>query len=150
MNVRVGPTVIPTIAGGAAIAPSTARLVNRWADAIFIENGVVTIVEAKLDPDPGIFSQLLHYARKFRMDPSFASYAGLPLKLVALVYNTDPSVEIEAPWYGVTWVVYQPIMNDFVPPQLKGTHVDTVGSMLPQDWPARINLLTGKKLAIGG
>jgi hypothetical protein len=150
MNVRVGPTVIPTIAGMPAALPATARLINRWADAIFVENGAVTIVEAKLDPDPGIFSQLLHYARKFRMDPGFAQYASAPLNLVALVYNDDPSVSIEAPWYGVTWVVYQPTMNDFVPPQLKGTFADSVGSLLPQDWPARVNLLTGKKLALGG
>ncbi len=150
MNVRVGPTVIPTIAGAPAAVPSTARLVNRWADAIYLENGIASIVEAKMEPDPGIFSQLLHYGRKFKMDPTFAAWHHLPLELVALVYNNDLSVAREAPWYGVKWVVYQPVMNDFVPPQLKGTFADSIGSMLPQDWPARVNLLTGRKLALGG
>ncbi len=150
MNVRVGPTVIPTIAGAPAAVPSTARLGNRWADAIFFEHGETTIVEAKMEPDPGIFSQLHHYARLFRMDPTFAEHAERPLRLVAVVYHDDKSVGMEAPWYGVKWVVYQPVMNDFVPPQLKGTFADSIGSMLPQDWPARVNLLTGRKLALGG
>jgi hypothetical protein len=139
MNVRVGPTV-------AASSPWTPapdvgnllRVRNRWADAIYIESGEVTIVEAKIDPDPGIFSQLIHYARKFRADPSFTAYAAAPLRLIALVYNDDQSVAQEAPWYGVRWVVYQPNLAGFLPPQLKGSAIDSLNSPLPQDWPARL------------
>lgn len=109
MNVRVGPTepLAGVFAEGAA-AINASRLRNRWADAIYLENGRPYLVEAKLQPDPGIFSTLLHYARKFRVDPFFGRWSASPLGLIALVARNDPSVEQEAPWYGVRWVVYQP------------------------------------------
>lgn len=139
MNVRVGPTVTP---GSAYVPPpdpgDLLRVRNRWADAIYIEAGAVNIVEAKIEPDPGIFSQLIHYARKFRADPAFVEYAAAPLRLIALVYNDDQSVAQEAPWYGVQWVVYQPNLNGFLPPQMLGSPLASIDSLLPQDWPARL------------
>jgi hypothetical protein len=147
MNVRVGPTA--PLAGVEAVGPievNASRLRNRWVDAIFFEGGTVSIVEAKMEPDPGIFSQLVHYARKFRLDPTFAQYANTPLNLIAVVYNDDPSVSIEAPWYGVQWVTYQPDLNDFLPAQSKGVEAAVVGGLLPQDWPARVSWLTGKPI----
>src|SRR5574340_861030 len=64
---------------------NAARLRNRWADAVYLENNHLVLVEAKLNPDPGIFSTLLHYARKLRADPYFSQFNGLPLDLIALV-----------------------------------------------------------------
>ena len=124
MNVRVG------------IGTSEVR--NRWADAIMLENGVVSIVEAKLQPDPGIFSQLIHYLRKFLVDPNFAAWQSYPRNLIALVYNDDPSVAQEAPWYGVTWTVYTPQLVGFDTPQVKGVALPSNVTLLPQDWPARL------------
>ena len=145
MNVRVGPTPpLVGITNPTAAQQRMARVRNRWCDAIYLENGSVTIVEAKLSPDPGIFSQLLHYARKFRMDPEFAAFRDAPLHLVALVYSDDQSVSIEAPWYGVQWVVFQPTLDGFLPPQLLGTAVDNPDMLLPHDWPSRLaRLLKG-------
>ena len=146
MNVRVGnPPPLTGIANPTAAELNMTRVRNRWVDAIYVEDGVVTIVEAKMTPDPGIFSQLIHYARKFRVDPSFATWQGMPLHLVALVYSDDPSVSQEASWYGVQWVVWQPALAGFLPAQVLGTPIASEESLLPQDWPARLSrLLTGK------
>lgn len=140
MNVRVGPT--NSLVGVQNPTPamlSMSRVRNRWADAIFLEDGIVTIVEAKMTPDPGIFSQLIHYARKFRVDPTFAQFAGNPLNLVALVYSDDASVSQEASWYGVQWVVYQPTLNGFLPPTVNPNLLASDQSLLPMDWPARLS-----------
>lgn len=142
MNVRVGPTL--PLTGIHNLTPAEAamaRVRNRWADAIFVENGLVTIVEAKLEPDPGIFSQLIHYARCVRVDPTLAQWVNSPLQLVALVYNDDPSVAQEAPFYGVRWVVYQPTLEGFLPPALRGSALASLQMPLPQDWPARLKTL---------
>lgn len=149
MNVRIGPTApIGDVTPIGPIEVNASRLRNRWVDAIFFEGGRIGLVEAKMEPDPGIFSQLIHYARKLRLDPGFMQYANTPLDLYAVVYNDDPSVSVEAPWYGVNWIVYQPDFNNFLPPQRKGVEAAVVGGLLPQDWPARISMLTGKPLGI--
>ena len=142
MQVRLGPTM--PLEGVMNETPATAalsRIRNRWADAIFIEGGIPAIVEAKLEPDPGIFSQLIHYARKFRADPNFAQFVDKPLKLIALVYHDDPSVAMEAPWYGIQWVVFQPNFADWPLPAVKGTPLADSPSVLPMDWPARLTSL---------
>jgi hypothetical protein len=149
MNVRVGPTLnigqrFPTD----ELERQAARLRNRWVDAIYFEAGEVNIVEAKMEPDPGVFSQLVHYARKFRADPTMERWKGWPINLVALVYHDDPSVAAEAPWYGVRWVVYQPDLEGFVPPQLRGGELEATCAFLPQDWPARISWVTGKRWGV--
>ena len=139
MNTRVGPVVAPSIPTFPAPADANLlRVRNRWTDAIFVENGALNLVEAKINPDPGIFSQLIHYARKIRADPEFATFASSPLNLIALVYNDDPSVAQEAPWYGVRWVVYQPNLAGFLPPTIGTPALENIGSLLPQDWPARL------------
>lgn len=139
MQVRVGPTIG---SGGSEVGSEVGsdllRVRNRWTDAIYIEGGALNLVEAKIDPDPGIFSQLIHYARKIRADPAFASFSAAPLNLIALVYNDDPSVAQEAPWYGVRWVVYQPNLAGFLPPTMKGSALESIESQLPHDWPARL------------
>jgi hypothetical protein len=142
MQERIGPTKpVQGITDPTPAEMAQARVRNRWVDALFIENDRPYIVEAKMKPDPGIFSQLIHYARKFRADPFWSVFARQPLGLIALVYDDDPSVAVEAPWYGVQWVVYQPNLQGFLPPQLLGTPLDTGDQLLPWDWPARLQAL---------
>lgn len=148
MQVRLGPTTqIPNLNLIAPPADGILRLRNRWVDAIVIENGTVSIVEAKMEPDPGIFSQLVHYLRKFRADPQWTDFADTPVNLIAVVYNDDPSVAQEAPWYGVSWQVFQPNLQNFPQAVIRGQELTGIGSELPPDWPARISWLTGKSLA---
>lgn len=122
---------------------NAARLRNRWADAIYLENNRLTLVEAKKEPDPGIFSTLIHYARKLRADPFFAQYAALPLDLTALVMRDDPSVAEEAPFYGVNWVVWQPDWSTLAETTPSGNSALGTDPDLPADFPARVSLLKG-------
>jgi hypothetical protein len=144
MQQRLGPTLpLVGIQNETAATQALSRVRNRWVDAVYIEGGIPTLVEAKLEPDPGIFSQLLHYARKFRADPLFVEFQNTPLNLVAVVYHDDPSVAIEAPWYGVRWEVYQPQFQEWPPPMTKGTPLADSGVPLPHDWPQRLSALLG-------
>ncbi|MGH7745788.1 MAG: hypothetical protein ACREQ5_13545 [Candidatus Dormibacteria bacterium] len=151
MNVRVGPTApVAQLAGVAQPPDGLLRVRNRWVDALFVENGELYVVEAKLEPDPGIFSQLIHYARKIRADPNYSEYANTRIRMIALVYHDDPSVAIEAPWYGVQWVVYQPALRELLPPMLRGSPLAAHTAFLPQDWPARVSWITGVPWVLGG
>lgn len=108
MQARVGPSgTIPNLKYTPEIE-AMARVRNRWADAVYIEDGAISLVEAKMKPDPGVFSILIHYARNLRRDPYFSQFNNLPLHLIALMAQDDPSLAEEAPWYGVQWVVYHP------------------------------------------
>jgi hypothetical protein len=145
MNVRVGPTLnIGGVPPVGSIEEQASRLRNRWADAIFFEGNLATIVEAKIEPDPGIFSTLFHYLRKFRMDPYFSRVIHPRVDLVALVQKDDPSVAWEAPFYGVQWIVYHPPGSTVEENAARGGAVADIPLELPQDWPARLNLLTGR------
>lgn len=142
MQVRLGPTFpFAGITNPTPAELAMSRVRNAWADAVFVENGLPYIVEAKMVARAGIFSQLIHYARRFRADPYYSQYANQPLGLIAVVYSNDPSVEEEAPWYGVTWVVYQPNLQGFVPPQLLSSAFGTGETVLPWDWPTRLQSL---------
>lgn len=128
-NARVGSPL--NYAGGFPGDPAegeSLRVKLRYADAILVENNRVAIVEAKIEPDPGVFSQLIHYLRKFRLDPRMRSLHPLPLDLIAVVYHNDPSVAVEAPFYGVRWEVFRPGLSEMPPakegkPELGGVSV---------------------------
>lgn len=141
MNVRLGalkPRQLVSAAQTTTVGVS--RVFHRYADAVFIENGEPWIVEAKLEPDPGIYSQLIHYARKFRMDPDWQAYREKQLRLVALVYNDDPEVSTEAPFYGITWEVFQPNLQELAPPQVLAAFGGSTSEPppLPSNWPSRL------------
>lgn len=142
MQVRVGPTQpLESVSKFLASLEALSRVRNRWCDAIMIEDGNPTIVEAQMAPDPGVYSQLVHYARMFRLDPYFAKYIERPLHLIALNYADDPLVAQEAPWYGVQWIVYSPVFDHWLPPSHRTTSLAALGPNLPWDWPARISQL---------
>lgn len=147
MNVRVGPTQLTPGSPVGVTFQNMARVRNRWADLVFLENGALNLVEAKMEPSPGIFSTLIHYARKLRMDSQFARFANAPLNLIALVARDDPSVAMEAPWYGVQWVVHQPGFLTEQQTIVTGNDAGGPAPALPQDFLARVSLLTGKPLA---
>lgn len=151
MQVRVGPTQpMESVAAFLESLQQVSRVRNRWCDAIFVENGHPTIVEAQMAPDPSVYSQLVHYARMFRLDPYFAQYADQPLHLIALNYADDPLVAQEAPWYGVQWIVYSPVFDGWLPPVVRGTAIEALGPNLPWDWAARIAQLLKIPPPLGG
>ena len=147
MNVRVGPTIATGLPYPLTQAQANlARVLNRWADTVFLENGTVNLVEAKMRPDPGIFSKLVHCARKLRLDPTWSAYASWPMNLIAVVAADDPSVAMEAPFYRVQWVVYQPSFLTSDQTQASGVGTPISPVPLPQDYPARLDLLNINKV----
>ena len=56
----------------------------RWADAIYLKDGIVHIVEAKLRAEPGAVGQLELYQKLFHNTLEFSDYKEWNIKLVLL------------------------------------------------------------------
>ena len=92
--------------------PAEAKLYSvlmRWADAIFLEDGVVWIVESKLRPDLGTIGQLEGYKDLFYVTPEFSSYANWPVKLILLSPVLDAGIAQICAKKGITYEVYSPV-----------------------------------------
>jgi len=61
----------------------------RWVDAIYLKDGVVYIVEAKLRAEPGALGQLDLYEKLFKQTPEFEAYALWPIQKVLLTAVVD-------------------------------------------------------------
>ena len=85
------------------------QVLLRWADAVFIEDGFVNIVEAKLRPDFGAIGQLLGYKELFGVTPEFVQYEDWPIKLILVTPVIDLSTAQLASKYGITVDIYKPI-----------------------------------------
>ena len=64
-------------------------VILRWADAIFIQDGVVNIVEGKLRPTAGAIGQLEHYKLLFGRTPEFSQYWNHDINLILLTCYMD-------------------------------------------------------------
>jgi len=80
----------------------------RWADAIFIKDNTVNIVEAKLKPELGAISQLEAYRDLFPQTPEFTAYKTSPIHLIYLCTRKDPVVERMCEERGIEYVIYAP------------------------------------------
>jgi len=60
------------------------KVILRWADAIFLEDGKVWIVEGKLRPDLGAIGQLEGYKKLFGVTPEFSAYKNWPVEMILL------------------------------------------------------------------
>ena len=83
-------------------------VILRWADAVFVENGVVTIVEAKLRPNAGAIGQLEHYKMLFGRTPEFSQYWNYPIELVLLANYMDLEIVELCSKKDIKYVFYQP------------------------------------------
>ena len=91
--------------------PAEAKMYSvlmRWADAVFLENGIVYIVEAKLRPDLGTIGQLEGYDELFKVTPEFSAYANWPVKLVLLSPVMDLAIAQICSKKGIIYEVYKP------------------------------------------
>ena len=61
----------------------------RWVDAIYLKDGVVFIVEAKLRSEPGALGQLKLYEQLFKNTPEFDAYKNWPIQKVLLTAVMD-------------------------------------------------------------
>jgi len=67
--------------------PEEAKLYSvllRWADAVFLKDGIMYIVEAKLRPDLGAIGQLEGYKELLKITPEFSAYENWPVELILL------------------------------------------------------------------
>lgn len=64
----------------------------RWADAIYLKDGAVWIVEAKLRPDLGALGQLRGYAKLFKNTLEFKNYWDWPIKKILLTAGRDLNI----------------------------------------------------------
>lgn len=83
-------------------------VISKWVDAIYVENQVVHLVEAKLRQQSGAISQLEIYLRAFGETPKFMEYWDLPRKGVLLVPRIDQDVKLLAAEKNIEYVVYSP------------------------------------------
>lgn len=86
----------------------------RWADAIYIENGEVFIVEAKLRPDSGAIGQLLLYKDLFRQTLEFRDYWPLKINMVFLCTRPDLNLMEVCTKHDIKYVVYDPRKSEAV------------------------------------
>ncbi len=61
----------------------------RWVDAIYLDRGVVYIVEAKLRAEPGALGQLDLYEKLFKQTPEFTAYKEWHIQKVLLTAVMD-------------------------------------------------------------
>lgn len=91
--------------------PEEAKLYSvllRWADAIFIEDGFVNIVEGKLRPDFGTIGQIEGYKELFPVTPEFDQYKDWPIKMIILSPVLDVSTAQIATKKGIIYEVWAP------------------------------------------
>ena len=80
----------------------------RWADAIYIEDNTVFIVEAKLENQLAGVSQLELYAKLFKETPEFSAYASFPIQLRLIAPFREREVEAMCQERGIAYEVYTP------------------------------------------
>ena len=83
-------------------------VILRWADLVFVEDGKVYIVEAKLRPTAGAIGQLEHYKMLFGRTPEFSQYWNYPIELILLTNYMDLEVVELCSMKGIKYEFYQP------------------------------------------
>ena len=78
-----------------------------YADLIYIDAGVVNIVEFKKRDYRGAVGQLLSYAQEFRETVEFAPYHALPIQLRLVADRKDDSTEWLARTNNIIYEVFQ-------------------------------------------
>lgn len=97
---------------GVPANPSEAKLYSvllRWCDAIFIEDGFVYIVEAKLRPELGVIGQLEGYKELFKVTPEFVTYEDWPVKLILLSPIMDLGIAQICTKKQIIYEVWKPL-----------------------------------------
>jgi len=92
--------------------PEEAKLYSvllRWADAIFLEDGIMHIVEAKLRPDLGTIGQLEGYKELLKVTPEFSAYENWPVKMILLSPIMDFSTAQICSKKGIVYEVWKPL-----------------------------------------
>lgn len=79
---------------------------RRWVDEVFLEGGVVFLVEAKMRPMPEGLAQLELYDRLFTKTPEFKELWDNPRRLIYLTTKYDETIDEMAKEKGIELIVY--------------------------------------------
>ena len=79
-----------------------------YADAVYIEDDEVYIVEAKIKPTPGVISQLKYYMKLFPGTPEYSQYEDATVHGVVLVAVHNKDVADMAEDEGLLYVLFTP------------------------------------------
>lgn len=80
----------------------------RWADAIFLKDGKLHIVEAKIVPDPKAIGQLEMYKELIKVTPEFSAYENWPVEMVLLASELDLATAQMCSKKGIKYEVWKP------------------------------------------
>jgi len=80
----------------------------RWADAVFIKDGEVYIVEAKLRPDLGVIGQLEGYKKLFPFTPEFTQYKNYNVRMILLSPFLDLNIAELCKDKDIIYEVWEP------------------------------------------
>lgn len=80
----------------------------RWADAIVVKDGNVSIIEAKLTPRADAVGQLMLYEKLFRETPEFKVYWNNPIQKVFLCPKLDLALAELCSEKDIKYEVYNP------------------------------------------
>lgn len=80
----------------------------KWCDHIFVKDGVVHIVEAKLRKLSEAVGQLEMYAKLFPETPMFSEYRNLPIRMILLAPREDADVQEMCRIKGIEYLVFCP------------------------------------------
>jgi len=81
---------------------------QRWADAIVITKTTLILIEAKIDPAPGVISQILLYDQLIPKTDTLRQFNKLKRLNVLLIAQHDSEVETLAQSHGITVEYYSP------------------------------------------
>ena len=84
------------------------KVILRWADAIFAEDGEVNIVEGKLRPDLGAIGQLEGYKDLFKVTPEFSQYKNWPVRMILLSPYLDLNIAELCKKKEITYEIWEP------------------------------------------
>lgn len=84
------------------------KVLQRWADLIFIEDDTLFIVEAKLRPSPGAVGQLELYEQLLPETPEFKAFQNFPIKKILLTQMEDLSIRKFVEDKGIDFIIFNP------------------------------------------
>jgi len=84
------------------------KVAQRYVDAIFIKDGVVYLLEAKLKPTTSEAGKLEYANEVFDQTPDFKAIAHLPRRMIFLTTRDDPLIREFYERKGIQYVVYCP------------------------------------------
>lgn len=98
-NVRMGK--LPDVEMASAY-----KVIQGYADLVYIENGKVNIVEFKTRDFRGAIGQLQSYRQEFNKTPEFEPYKNYPITLGLVASKLDTATKELAASVGITYEVF--------------------------------------------